>query len=83
VFPRLSEQIGTQLTEQGTTEQEILDDSLPGAVVADSFSGATIPSEIAVSTSPCAWGVLCTSRGLTTGPSALAMRRPPDRHPAC
>jgi hypothetical protein len=26
VFLRLSEQIGTQLTEQGTTEQEILDD---------------------------------------------------------
>jgi hypothetical protein len=26
VFLRLSEQIGTQLTEQGTTEQEVLDD---------------------------------------------------------
>lgn len=26
VFLRLSEQIGTQLTEQGTSEQEVLDD---------------------------------------------------------
>ena len=30
VFLRLSEQIGTQLTEQGTTEQEVLDDFAAG-----------------------------------------------------
>jgi hypothetical protein len=41
VFLRLSEQIGTQLTGQGSSEQEVLDDSLPAAVVADAKVGVT------------------------------------------
>jgi hypothetical protein len=35
VFLRLSEQIGTQLTEHGASEQEASTISLPAAVVAD------------------------------------------------